>query len=191
MSDSKFINTYIDVIIGTLHEQLSSVLQLKTHQKILNDLIQEKDEVISSLQSQLQSLSESDETNRSAKDSLSAEMESLRNNAKIWEESYNAMKNKVSHMDTLTNQLNQFKQDLIAKNNEIEANKGQFIKDLEKKNDDINRLKAEIANLKSKPTTKESQKETVKPPVKEEINNKSKVVKQEVSTPKTKTLDDF
>lgn len=191
MSDSKFFNTYIDVIIGTLHEQLNTVLQLKTQQKITNDLIREKDEVIASLQQQIQSLSESDESNRSAKDSLSAEMESLRNNAKIWEDSYNGMKNKISHMDTLTNQLNQFKQDLIAKNNEIESVKGQFIKDLEKKNDEINHLKTEIANLKSKPTTKESQKETVKPPVKEEINNKSKVVKQEVTSPKTKTLDDF
>lgn len=191
MSDSKFFNTYIDVIIGTLHEQLNTVLQLKTQQKITNDLIREKDEVIASLQQQIQSLSESDESNRSAKDSLSAEMESLRNNAKIWEDSYNGMKNKISHMDTLTNQLNQFKQDLIAKNNEIESVKGQFIKDLEKKNDEINHLKTEIANLKSKPTTKESQKETVKPPVKEEINNKSKVVKQEVVIQKPKTLDDF
>lgn len=170
MSDSKFINTYIDVIIGTLHENLNTVLQLKTQQKLVNDLIQEKDEVISSLQNQITTLSQSDESNKYAKDNLSNEIEELRKNAKIWEDSYNAMKNKISHMDTLTNQLNQYKQDIISKNNEIES------------------LKTEIANLKSKKALKE----TVKAPVVEEINSKSKTVKkEEIIVPKTKTLDDF
>lgn len=184
MSESKFINTYIDVIIGTLHEHLNTILQLKTQQKLLNDLIQEKDEVISTLtrekdeavenlQAQLASVSENAESSLTEKNILASEIESLRTNAKIWEESYTAMKNKVSHMDTLTNQLNQYKQDILTKNNEID------------------RLNKEIATLKSKPTTKEPQKETVKAPVKEEINSKSKVVKQEVVIPKTKTLDDF
>lgn len=191
MSDSKFINTYIDVIIGTLHEHLNTILQLKTQQKLTNDLIREKDEVISSLETKLQSLSESEETSRFDRDTLLAEAESLRTNAKIWEESYTAMKNKISHMDTLTNQLNQFKQDIIAKTNEIETVKAQFIKELEKKNDEIFNLKSEIATLKGKPAPKESKKETVKASVKEEINNKSKPVTQEVVIQKPKTLDDF
>lgn len=179
MSDSKFINTYIDVIIGTLHENLNTVLQLKTQQKLVNDLIQEKDEVISSLQSQLKSISESDESNKTEKDSLLTENESLKTNAKIWEESYNAMKNKVSHMDTLTNQLNQYKQDILAKNNEID------------------RLNKEIATLKSR----KAQKEIAKEPVKEEINSKNKAVKKEETTSdltvvsldqkEKATLDDF
>lgn len=191
MSDSKFINTYIDVIIGTLHEHLNTILQLKTQQKITNDLIREKDEVISSLETKLQSLSESEETSRFDRDTLLAEAESLRTNAKIWEESYTAMKNKISHMDTLTNQLNQFKQDIIAKTNEIETVKAQFIKELEKKNNEIFNLKSEIATLKGKPAPKETKKETVKASVKEEINNKSKPVTQEVVIQKPKTLDDF
>ena len=49
MSDQgKFINTYIDVLIGTIHETLNSTFQLKTQLKIANDLLAEKDDLLKS-----------------------------------------------------------------------------------------------------------------------------------------------
>lgn len=181
MSDSNaFINNYIDVIVGTTHEQLNTIFQLKTKEKMIDGLIKEKDETIASLQNQLEEVKQTSLQNHEAKNSLNSEIESLRTNAKIWEESYNAMKGKVAHLDGITAQLNQFKQDIIAKNNEID------------------RLNKEIATLKNKSTAKEAkkelEKEVEKKPIEEELNTKSKgakkdlVIEKEIKTP---TLDDF
>ena len=177
MSDQNaFINNYIDVIIGTTHEQLSSIFQLKTKLKMTDDLIREKDGIISSLETELESTKKSNEINSVENNSLSSEIEIHKTNAKIWEESYTAMKNKVSHMDTMANQLNEFKQQILVKNNEID------------------RLNKEILTLKGKNKAKEP----VKLPEEKEINSKSKLVKEEITEvpvslekKKTTTLDDF
>ena len=181
MSDSgAFINNYIDVIVGTIHEQLNTIFQLKTQIKMTDSLVREKDEAINILQKDIEAIKQSNEQNYDEKNSLNSEIEGLRNNAKIWEESYNAMKNKVSHMDTLSNQLNDFKQQLLVKNNEID------------------RLNKELDTIKNRSVQKESVKETIKEvakkPVEEELNTKSKGVKKDIvieKETKTPSSDDF
>ena len=49
---NKYINTYVDVTVGTVHELLNQVLQLKTEARITSDLVSEKDQVISTLQNE-------------------------------------------------------------------------------------------------------------------------------------------
>ena len=66
-----------------------------------------------------------------------AELENSRNsntekqkqveNAKVWEDSYNAMKNKLSHMDTLMSQMGQMKIEIQSKNEEIQRLQTQII----------------------------------------------------------------
>jgi DNA repair exonuclease SbcCD ATPase subunit len=109
MSDSnKYINTYIDYALGTVHDYLNQVLQLKTQLKISNDLVAEKDQVISSFEQEKQQhnndMSLLDQANQ---------------NAKRWEDEVNAMRNKVAHMETLTSQYNQIKQEVIKRDHEI------------------------------------------------------------------------
>jgi uncharacterized protein (DUF3084 family) len=54
MSDqNSFINTYIDLAMGTIHENTNAILQLKTREKLANDLLLEKDRIISDLTEQL------------------------------------------------------------------------------------------------------------------------------------------
>lgn len=98
MDQNKYINTYIDIVVGQLHEYLNTNLQLKTQAKLANDLIQEKDQIIGNLQNQLSSIQNNDNDVRVAKDQ-----------AKHWEDSYHAMTNKVAHMETLLNQLKEMK----------------------------------------------------------------------------------
>ena len=115
MSDAqqKFINLYVDKAVGMLHEYLGTIIQLKTQLQMANDLIQEKDQVIASFNNESEKI-KSESTN------LNQELEQVKSNARSWEDQFNAMKNKVSHMDTLTNQLNEMKSSLIAKNEEID-----------------------------------------------------------------------
>ena len=108
MDQNKYINTYIDIIVGQLHELLNSNLQLKTQIKLANDLIQEKDQIIGNLQNQLSSIQHNDSDVQIAKDQ-----------AKHWEDSYHAMTNKVAHMETLLTQIKNMKATVLEKDNRI------------------------------------------------------------------------
>jgi chromosome segregation ATPase len=130
MDQSKFINTYVDIIIGQLHEMLSNNLQLKTQIKIANDIIQDKDQLISQLQSQLKVIQNNDEDVRKAKDQ-----------AKHWEDSYHSMANKVAHMETLMNQLKDMKNAVIEKD--------KIILELNQKIEDL-RTPKKVINTKAK-----------------------------------------
>lgn len=109
MDQSKYINTYIDVIISQLHETLASNLQLKTQLKIANDIIQEKDSIIGNLQNQYSAIQNND-----------GDVQRAREQAKHWEDSYHAMNAKVAHMDTLLNQVKDMKAIILEKDKIIE-----------------------------------------------------------------------
>jgi hypothetical protein len=97
--DNKYINAYVDIAIGTIHEYLAANIQLKAQNKLANDLISEKDKIIASLQSDISSID--------------------KNNNKNLEDSYNAMKTKVSHMETLTKQLIDMKREIGIRDDKI------------------------------------------------------------------------
>lgn len=114
MDQQKYINTYVDKSVGMLHEYVTVILQLRTQLHLANDLIQEKDQVISTFENERRNFqTNTEELNKSVQ------------NAKSWEEQYNAMKNKASHIDTLTGQINEMKNALLAKNNEVDDLKRQ------------------------------------------------------------------
>lgn len=159
MSDSqqKYINTYIEHAIGMLHEYVNMVVQLKTQLKIVNDLIKEKDEVISSLQEQNESNKHSSE-----------EVEKANANARSWEEQFNAMKGKVSILDTLTNQFNDAKKMVLEKNQEIQRLTSEIDglrPQISERNTQIENLTQELDNVRKEVErlTKENEKLTPKP----------------------------
>ena len=158
MSDSqqKYINTYIEHAIGMLHEYVNMVVQLKTQLKIVNDLIKEKDEVISSLQEQNESNKHSSE-----------EVEKANANARSWEEQFNAMKGKVSILDTLTNQFNDAKKMVLEKNQEIQRLTSEIDglrPQISERNTQIENLTRELNNVRKEVErlTKENEKLTPK-----------------------------
>lgn len=111
MSDpNKYINAYVDHAMGMIHEQLTTILQLKTQLRLATEIVPEKDALIASLQEKLEECSK-----RSAGLTKSVE------EADTIKASYEAIKNKVSHMDALTSQMNEIKQSLLTKNNEFDA----------------------------------------------------------------------
>jgi len=132
-----YINAYVDNSVGMLHEYVTMVLQLRTQNKIANDMVVEKDTTISSLREQISGVSSEQQEEL---DRVKRELESYRsqvgnNNELInqsradaikWEQEYNEMKNKVSHMDTLTSQMNEMKKMIIDKDKEIQDLKEQL-----------------------------------------------------------------
>jgi chromosome segregation ATPase len=147
MSDpNKFINTYIDTTIATLHEFMGSSLQLKTQLKLANDLLLERDATITQLTSEKDTalgklINEKDEKDAELA-RLTGELENINNNfsatqdntetmkaallscqdkLKIAEESHSAITSKVSHMDTLLKQLTDMKNEIKTRDDQISS----------------------------------------------------------------------
>jgi len=176
MSDSSaFVNSYIENAIGMLHENISTILQLKTQTKLSNDIAKAKVEEVIKLQEELNKVkselemsksdlqSKLDFTRSDLEGKLSntrtelqktktidnEQINNARKDAKRWEDECNALKNKVSVLDTLTNQFNDVKKQLIDKNNEFNS--------LKEKYDSLQNLSTELDELKKLLDEKEKQ----------------------------------
>lgn len=109
MSDqNRYINAYIDHAVGMLHENLTVILQTKSQLRVANDLVAEKDKIVNSLQAELEQF----KTNNADKDLA------IKNAQKL-EADYNALKSKLSHMDTLLQQMNDMKKTIVSKTDEL------------------------------------------------------------------------
>lgn len=108
MSDNKFVNFYIETCVTTLQEYLNNTLQLKTHLKVANDLIAEKDAVIGTLMRELE-----EKKNVEAQYNLIVETNNALNEEML------IYKNKVSHLDTALSQVTEMKAMLQSKDKEI------------------------------------------------------------------------
>lgn len=193
MSDpNKFINTYIDTVIAALHEQLGSGLQLKTQLKLANDHLQEKDGVIAQLTSEIEAIKNNQENINSAQ----AELASCNDRLRIAEESHAALKVKVSHMDTLTKQLADMKNEIKVRDEIIAT----ITNDLNTKDAHISSLNStilekdnELARLQGLLNEKENDKPTIKSEKTKSTSKESSTVKVQLNTkskPKELPIDD-
>lgn len=155
MDQTKYINAYVDHAIGVIHEQISTILQLKTQLKIVQDAHADKDQIISNLQQEIQNSKNELENNKLE----NTQIVTLRENARSWEESYNAMSSKIAHMTTLLNQISEMKSQIIERDQKI----AQLLSDIEM----LKNPPKLIINKKKKAVT------TVDPPiVKEQLKAK-------------------
>ena len=168
MSDqSKYVNAYIDIVVNNLHENLTTMLQLKTQLKLSNDVILDKDSVIGQLQADIDSLKNSLNSEQESIRQTNEEISTVRASSRHWEDSYHAMENKVSHMDSLLNQISEMKHEIKKRDVEIEEMKNEI------QNRDV-----QIVELQKKPEPKPI---VVEPPTKEVVIKKKPI----------KQVDDF
>lgn len=184
MDQQKYINTYVDKSVGMLHEYVSMILQLRTQLHIANDLIKEKDQVISDLRQV------NDKNNLDANELVKAKQ-----SAQAWEDQYNVMKNKAAHIDTFSNQINEMKQALLLKTAEHDEYKRRFedtSRALTSKESELDILKKEIIELK-KLLPQETKKETIRNDVPKKIINTKNKTKLDIveSVKSTEESDDF
>jgi chromosome segregation ATPase len=121
-----YINAYVDNSVGMLHEYVTMILQLRTQNKIANDMVAERDVTISSLYEEIKNIKEESKSFKNELGSHSELINRSRSDAQKWEHEYNELKSKVSHMDNLTSQMNSMKKEIIAKNKEIELLKNKL-----------------------------------------------------------------
>ena len=214
MSDpNKFINTYIDTTIATLHEYVGSSIQLKTQLKLANDLLverdatitqltSEKDATVAQLTSELENINNNFSTTQDNTETMKAALLSCQDKLRIAEESHSAISSKVSHMDTLLKQLTDMKSEIKTRDDQISS----LNTDLVAKDTQISLCNEKVDNLTFALTdkdklilelTKKLEKLTPPPPVpKVDVAKnvkESSTVKVQLNT-KTKTKepdDDF
>jgi hypothetical protein len=104
MDQNKFINTYIDIIINALLENVKTNLQLQTQVKVNEFVVAEKDQIINNLNQQLSE-------NKIAED--------WKTKYDAAESNYSAILGKLKHMDTLLIQVGEMKNSIISKDLEI------------------------------------------------------------------------
>lgn len=129
MSDpNKYVNIYIDTMMATLHEYLASSLQLKTQLKLANDLlierdaiVSQKDEIITQMNNEIERVKTVFSKSQSGTESIRVELLSCQDRLRIAEESHDAIKSKVSHMDTLLKQLSDMKSEIRTRDDQISS----------------------------------------------------------------------
>jgi len=171
MSDqNKYINTYVDLAIGTVHDYLNTILRTKTELKLANDLVLERDQVISALNEQLEKERE-----------YHTELDQARSNASKWEIEVNTLKNSVTNFNTLTNQYNTLKQAIIDRDHQ----NAELIKE-----NQILKEKVKELSKYEKITKKEEKKSAVSPVVvpKKDINKEVPKETKPLSMPEPKQV---
>lgn len=136
MDQSKFINTYIETVMNSLIENVKVNLQLQTQVKVNEFVVAEKDQIIASLTQQINE-------NTVAED-WKVKYEAAETN-------YSAILGKLSHMDTLLNQMNEMKKIIAEKDAQIQVLNTQI--------DELKNPKKAI-NIKAKKIIEEPKQET-------------------------------
>lgn len=147
MDHTKYINTYIDVAMSTIHENTAQLLQLKTQSRIANELVSERDSQIEVLKQQIEDLSTS-----------VIDLDSIKSRNEELQQQHTGILNKLSHMDNLMKQVTDMKQEIIARNTEIDSLKSTITN----KDTYIKNLQEEIKELKFPSATKVINKKTSK-----------------------------
>ena len=99
------INTYIDIIVNSLTDQIKANLQLQTQVKVNEFVVAGKDQIISSLNAQL--------NDNKVSEDWKVKYEASETN-------YASILAKLSHMNTLLAQIGDMKKIILEKNKEIE-----------------------------------------------------------------------
>jgi len=126
MDQTKYINAFVDVSVGELHEYIANVLRLKTQLKLTQEMLSEKDRTIENLLNRSKTLQEEiNEKNieSSKRAELAAyeldEHEKLISAHTNLQHAYSALQSKLSNMDTCLNQLKVMKNEILERDAKI------------------------------------------------------------------------
>ena len=131
IDQNTYVNTYIEITLNTLMDQIKANLQLQTQIKFNELVIAEKEQAIANLTKQV--------NENVLAENWKARFEAV-------EVNYAAATNKLAHMDTLMKQLSEMKKMIQDRDAEIEALKSPK-KTLNKKNDNVVPLVAETKKV--------------------------------------------
>ena len=117
MDQSKFLNTYIDVVLTTTHEQINSIVQLKTNLRIAEDNIKELSTHIENIEKEKQELIERINSEVRTSADRDEAIKKLNERIDVLSGEVDGYKQKASHVDTFAQQIVLLKQELAKSQN--------------------------------------------------------------------------
>jgi chromosome segregation ATPase len=112
VDQNKYINGYIDNAVGMIHENVNLILQLKTQLRLANELISQKDAIITNISSELENDKNKNIENDMMVTKLTSDLKHLR-------AANETMSSKQSHIDTALTQISQMKAQIIERDEKI------------------------------------------------------------------------
>jgi chromosome segregation ATPase len=137
--NEKFVSTYINSALGLLHQNINAIVELKARVKILEDIVNEKNDIITKLDGTIGALNDEKKNIAKTVDDLYLEKEkfkiefseknsnlieeitTLKEKLKTVEEKYEIIQQKSTHMSTYESQIKEMKKEILSKNVEIES----------------------------------------------------------------------
>jgi chromosome segregation ATPase len=104
---SDYINAYIDNTVGMIHENVTTILQTRTHLRLANDTIAQKDSIISQLSSQIEQLNNQSASQIEQLNIQNLESERLKEEIRGLNQSNQDLTNQITTLGILSNQVNE------------------------------------------------------------------------------------
>lgn len=112
MDQTKFLNTYIDVILNTAHEQINSIVQLKTSLRIAEETVKELSNRIEIIEKEKQELIQRINSEVRITADRDEDIKKLNERIAVLSGEVEGYKQKASHVDTFAQQIVLLKQEL-------------------------------------------------------------------------------
>jgi chromosome segregation ATPase len=160
----KFINTYIDVMVGTIHEMMNSSLQLKTNMKISTDLLIEKDKQIGNLTAEIETINNNKLSFDATIESNNTEIDSLKSQLSLLVEKDKQISNLTAEIEAINNNKLSFDATIESNRTEIDSLKSQ-----------LSRNQQELESLRSKASHTDSLLQQIIS-MKQEIKNRDNTI---------------
>ena len=123
MDQTKFLNTYIDVILSTAHEQINSIVQLKTNLRIAEDNVKELSTHIENIDKEKQELIQRIDSEVRVNADRDEVIKKLNERIEVLSGEVDGYKQKASHVDTFAQQIVLLKQELEVVSGEVDGYK--------------------------------------------------------------------
>ena len=127
MDQTKFLNTYIDVILNTTHEQINSIVQLKTNLRLAEESVNELRNIIEIIEKEKKEIIERVNTEIVLNADKEEVIKKLYERIDILSGEVDGYKQKASHIDAFAQQI------VILKNELAKYQKPQIEKKTPKK----------------------------------------------------------
>lgn len=119
-SSTEYVNAYLENSIGTLHDYLNQILQLKTQLKLATDSLSSKDATIAELTNQVESVKKELDAFHQTHSNDSEAVNAAKTLAQKLQNENDSIKHRLNEFDALVKQFTDLKTQYKDKENEIQ-----------------------------------------------------------------------
>jgi chromosome segregation ATPase len=127
--NDRFFNAYVDLAVGTIHQNVNTILELKTQVKMLEDQVRELDSAVGVMNQRIENfdkekdslIKQFEEDTKNLTSQYDRKLSDLQSKLKSLEREKESTLKKSGHMSTFENQIKDMKREILEKNAEIES----------------------------------------------------------------------